>query len=190
LTQWSKGFALIAGTLLLASALGSCLIATGDSQLLTLPDPLLGIRLRLVVLALGLGEMLVALICLFGKPRVIQLVLVAWLTMNWAVYRLGLVWTNSDVRGSALGRLTDPLRLAELGVGRWGQWLPALLLTGALVLLLAHWRQPKTKETLSLKVACPGCGGHIAFPATKGVWKVACPHCGGGIRLNNLPRIA
>ena len=52
-TKWVRPFILSAGGILLAAAVIRFVIATGDAQVLPLPDPMLGIPLRYDVLTVG-----------------------------------------------------------------------------------------------------------------------------------------
>ena len=77
--DWIQYFILSAGVILLAAALTRFLIAAGNAQVLSLPDPMLGIPLRYAVLLVGGFELAVALICLFGKRLGLQIGWLAWL---------------------------------------------------------------------------------------------------------------
>jgi DNA-directed RNA polymerase subunit RPC12/RpoP len=54
------------------------------------------------------------------------------------------------------------------------------LFAGSSALLVWRWLAD-TKEFL--KIACPACGGHIAFPASGGGQQIDCPHCSARITL-------
>ncbi len=182
-------FVSFSGMCLLGAALIRFLIFTGHSQILDLPDPLLGIRIRSAVGILALIELAVGVFCLFGKSLGTRLTLLAWLTANWAVYRVGLFYLGCGVSCTAIGSLTDPLQLSRTWAGYVVMWLPAALMVGAYVGIVWVWIIQRKNQAKFRKVVCPGCGGHIEFPATGVHWKIACPHCGGGVRLKNLPQI-
>ncbi|MGA4645758.1 MauE/DoxX family redox-associated membrane protein, partial [Limisphaera sp. 4302-co] len=78
----------------------------------------------------GLVELVVAGVCLVGRRERLSLVLVGWLSGNFALYRLGLWWMGWKRPCGCLGHLTDALGvsptvadrvmigvLAYLGVG-------------------------------------------------------------------------
>jgi ribosomal protein S27E len=189
--KWIRDFALSVGALLLAAGLERFITAAGDSQVLVMADPLLGMPVRYAVLCVGGMEVLVGLVCLFGRPGGIQTLLLVWLMTNWAVYQAGRLFMGSNVRCACLDSMTDPLRLSGGWVAQVTALLPFYLLAGAYAVLVVTWMRQRTRRRQEyLKVACPGCGGHIEFP-TEGIeWKIDCPHCGGAIRLRNLSNIA
>ena len=115
--KWIRYFILSAGAILLAAALSRFLIAVGNAQVLALPEPMLGIPLRYAVLLVGGFELVVALICLFGRKTGLQLGWLAWLATNYAVYRIGLLTMDIHQQGTCIGSLTDPLNLARGTVG-------------------------------------------------------------------------
>src|ERR1043166_9400695 len=80
-----KPFIFLAGGILLTAALTRFLIAFGNAQVMSVPEPLLGIPLRYAVLLVGGFELAVALICLFGKRTGLQLGWLAWLGTNYVV---------------------------------------------------------------------------------------------------------
>lgn len=178
-----------AGALLLAAALERFLLATGSSQILALPDAVLGIPVRTALLLVGALELLVALVCLLGKSPGTPATLLTWLLLSGAAYRVGLVYLGCSVRCTCLGRFADPLRLAGGGLADLVAVLPGFLLAGAGGVLVLTLRRQQTQDRTFLKVACPGCGGHIQFPAAGVDLKITCPHCGGGIRPQKLSPI-
>jgi hypothetical protein len=72
-----------AGGILLVAALVRFLMAAGQAQILTLPEPVLGMPFRFAVLLVGSFELIVALICLFGRRTGLQLGWLAWLNTNY-----------------------------------------------------------------------------------------------------------
>ena len=86
-----KLFIYSAGGILFVAALIRFLIAAGGAQVLASPEPLIGIPLRYAVLTVGAFELLVALICLFGKHLLFQIGWLAWLSADFLVYRIGLL---------------------------------------------------------------------------------------------------
>lgn len=183
-----------AGAILLAAALIRFLIAAGDAQVLALADPLLGIPLRYAVLLVGIAELAVAGICLFGKNPGLQLSWVAWLSFNCVIVRIGLYWMNVHVQGTCLGSLTDPLQIAQGIPGLLAQILPILLLIGSGSLLFRSWRTAskarkagqntsRQPEADYARMTCSSCGGHIAFSVKNLGQAIPCPHCKASITL-------
>lgn len=199
--KWTKLFIASAGSILLAAALIRFIIAAGNAQIMTLPEPMLGIPLRLAVLMVGGIELAVALICLFGKQIRVQAGLVAWLSTNFIVFWIGLVWMNYHLQATCIGSLTDPLHFSGGMIGFAIQLLPFGLLAGSYVALLQPWFAgkfksnqilPERKDTQAmgagvlvrfLKISCPACHEHVEFPTNRLGEKIPCPHCQAPIIL-------
>lgn len=64
----------------------------GHVELLMVADPIAGITLRWLLLAVGVLELVIAGVCLFSRNKRLATLLVAWLATNFLVYRLGLWW--------------------------------------------------------------------------------------------------
>ena len=137
---WLGYFILSAGGILLAGALVRFLIAAGNAQVLALPEPLLpGLPLRYAVLAIGAVELVVALICLFGKRIGRQLGWLAGLATIYVVFWVALVWQHCAPQGTCIGSLTDPLRLARGTTGLIIQFIPVYLLLGSYTAVIWLW---------------------------------------------------
>jgi hypothetical protein len=187
-TKWLKPFIHSAGGILLAAALLRFVIVAGNAQVLLAPEPLLGIPLRYAVLMVGGFELVVALICLFGRRVGFQIGGLAWLATNFAVFWIGLFWMHCRLQGTCLGSLTDPLHLSRGEAGHIIAFIPLYLLVGSYAALAWFWVDQKTvrlrKPALeSLKISCVSCGGHIEFPANAVGRKIQCPHCAKNITL-------
>lgn len=173
--NWVRHFIRCAGGLLLAAALTRFLIAISSAQSLALPDPVLGIPLRLAVLLAGALELGAALFCLFGSRTRLQIAALVWLATNLVVYHVGLYWMKVHPQGTFLGSLTDPLHLAGTKMGLVVRVLPVVFVVGSYATAISVWRGARRKQFL--KMSCPGCGGHIKFAFQNLGQKVSCPHC-------------
>ena len=179
-----KLFIYSAGAILLAAALERLLVAAGHSAILALPDPMLGIELCLSVLLVGGIELIVALICLFGRQTGLQLGCLAWLTTNYAIYRMALPILGLHHQASCIGRLTDPLELTGGTLGVIAELWPICLLLGSYAAACGLWRAGrKAKAAQFLKMSCPACGIHIRFDEANLGQKVDCPYCRKTITL-------
>jgi hypothetical protein len=81
--------------------------AFGDVKLLTVADPIVGIQFGHLMFAVGLAEIVIALVCFFSKRHTLALALVAWLATNFVVYRLDVSWVGWKKPCSCLGNRTD-----------------------------------------------------------------------------------
>ena len=179
----------------MAAALIRFLIAAGNAQVLALPEPMLGIPLRYAVLLVGGLELVVALVCLFGKRVGLQIGWLAWLATNFLVFWIGLVWQHFSPQGTCIGSLTDPLRVYHGTTGYVLQFLPFGLVLGSYAAAVSFWfsadaRTARLAEARQrdataglMKMFCPACGGHVKFPAQNIGQQIPCPHCQAAITL-------
>jgi hypothetical protein len=128
--KWIRYFISAAGGILLVAALGRFLVAFGNAQVLSLPEPVLGIPLRYAVLLVGLIELAAAWLCLFGKRISLQAGCVAWLGLNYVVYRVGAHSMDVHHQATAIGGLTDPLHFMRGFAGMVARFAPVCLLVG------------------------------------------------------------
>jgi predicted RNA-binding Zn-ribbon protein involved in translation (DUF1610 family) len=173
--MWSAGF------ILLIAALNRFLIATGTARSLFVPEPLVGIPLRYAVILVGVLELVVGLICLFGKRLGPQLGWLIWLSFDYVVYRAALFYLHCDPQTTCLGGPTDPLHLSRTILAPILPFLPFYLLVGSCAAAL--WLWSLGRESKYLKMSCPSCGVHIKFLARRLGEKTACPQCRTAITL-------
>jgi len=180
----TKLFIHSAGAILLAAALERLLIAHGVAQSLSLPEPAMGIPLRYAVLLVGGFELVVAMICLFGRQAGLQLGWLAWLATNYAVYRIGLFAMSCHPQATCIGILTDPLHLARGTMGIIVGIMPLYLLLGSYAAVIWLWLEGRrAKATKFLKMSCPACGVHLRFDDRNLGQKIPCPQCQKSITL-------
>jgi hypothetical protein len=122
------------------------LVAAGNAPILLLPEPVLGIPLRYAVLLVGGFEMIVALICLFGKRVGLQVGWLAWLATNYLVYRIGLLTMHIHPQATCVGSLTDPLHLTPGVTGFMLGMLPVYLLLGSYAAVIWLWMEGQERE--------------------------------------------
>jgi predicted RNA-binding Zn-ribbon protein involved in translation (DUF1610 family) len=183
-----KFFIYSSAAIMLAAALERFIVAAGNAEILSAPELVLGIPIRSVTLAVGAAEMLVALICFFGKNTHLQTSWLAWMCFNYWVYRIGLFVMHRHPQTTGIGRLTDPLHLANGGPGILTMVAPVYLLLGSLIAWLWLWSNQRRYRremtaTESVKMACPACGVHIRFDVRNLGQKIPCPQCQKTITL-------
>jgi len=103
--------------------------AFGQAKMLHLRDPILGLRFGHLMLGLAVAELTIASVCLFSGRRKLSLVLVAWMSTNFAVYRVGLWLIGWHHPCACLGNLTDALHISA----DTGESLVKMLLTYLLI---------------------------------------------------------
>src|SRR6187397_2652616 len=107
--KWVQNFICCAGVVLLVAALFRFVIAAGNAPALAMPDPMFGIPLRDSVWIVGVLELAVALLCLFGRNTSLQIACLTWLVTNFFVICISAFWMGLHPQGTCIGGLTDPL---------------------------------------------------------------------------------
>lgn len=117
--------------------------AFGDVKLLTVADPIVGISFKHLMLAVGVVEIAVALVCSFNNRQTLAFGLVAWISTNFVVYRLGLWWMNWKRPCGCLGNLTDALNISPQAADNIMKLVLAYLFIGSYGFLFWEWRQKR-----------------------------------------------
>jgi hypothetical protein len=134
--------------------------------------------------------------CLLGKKPGLQLGLVAWVSVNFAVYLGGLIWLREADLFTViqLGGVAKAFKVTAKTAGFGAIACFSYLFAGSVVLLcVARLRKTATSAKSSEKaselgkMSCLHCAGHIAFPLTRLGEKLACPHCSKSIQLERAP---
>jgi len=136
----AKLFTLSAGAILAITGIAKIWSGLGNSKFLAVIDPIFGIKFGQLMLAVGLAEIVIALVCFFSKRQTLALALVAWMATNFVVYRLGLWWMKWHRPCNCLGNLTDALHLSPQTADNIMKVLLAYLLIGSYGLLFLDWR--------------------------------------------------
>jgi hypothetical protein len=151
---------------------------------LAMPEPLLGLSIRYAVLLVGGVELVVALICLFGRRRGLQLGWLVWAAVNYLVYWIAIFMMRRHPQTTCIGSLTDPLQLSRGTPGIIIGLLPFYLLLGSCVAIIwLWWASRRVKAAKSHKMSCPACGVHIRFDDRNLGQKISCPQCRAAITL-------
>jgi len=181
--HWIKFFFSAAGTILLFAAIERFLIASGNSPILSLPDPALGISLRYSILITGLIEFAVATVCLSNRSAYFKAGWLAWCITNYFIFKINVLRMYCSPQATCIGNLTDPLQISRGYYGRVTTLLPLLLAAGSYAALASFWiirrkrRPDATGQPEFTKMSCVLCNGHIEFPTYALGQKISCPHC-------------
>ncbi len=192
--KWLRHFVLSAGGILLAAALSRFLIAAGNAQVLSMPEPLLGIPLRYAVLFVGSLELSAALICLFGRQLGYQIMWLAWLSTNFIFLWIVLFYLHCPPQGTCIGSLTEPLFFGQRAWEYGFAFIPCCLALGSYAAAIWYFfkiGQSGKNSTApdrglligTVKMSCPACGVHIKFARQNIGQKISCPHCQVNISL-------
>ena len=136
----AKWFFLSAGAILATTGIAKIWSGLGNSKFLAVVDPIIGVKFGQLMLAVGLAEIAVALVCFFSKRQTLALGLVAWMSTNFVVYRLGLWWMDWHRPCNCLGNLTDALHISPQVADNIMKVVLAYLLIVSYGLLLWQWR--------------------------------------------------
>ncbi len=142
--SFPKWFVLISGAVLALTGIAKIWSGLGNSKLLAVVDPIVGIKFGQLMLGLGVAEIVIALVCFFSKREMLALGLVAWLSTNFVVYRLGLWWMNWKSPCGCLGNLTDALHISPQTADNIMKMVLAYLLIGSYGLLIWQWRRGRS----------------------------------------------
>jgi len=134
---------LSSGVILALTGIAKVWSGLGSSKFLAVVDPIIGIKFGHLMLAVGVAEIAIALVCFFSKRQTLALGLVAWMSTNFVVYRLGLWWTDWHRPCNCLGNLTDALHLSPQTADNIMKVLLAYLLIGCYGLLVWRWKQER-----------------------------------------------
>ena len=125
----------------MVTSVAKLISASGSARILQYPDPVFYISFRHVFWIVGGLELLVALVCFFGKRMGLQAGLVAWLASTFMAYRLNLVWVGWHKPCSCLGNLTDTLHISPQTADTAMKIVLGYLLLGSYAALFWLWKQ-------------------------------------------------
>jgi len=169
------------GLILVAASLMLFLANFSSAELSTPKDPIFQISLRVLFWASGIVLLCVGVFCLFSDSLVVPAAWMAWISINFWIYKFGLKWNDTPRFDGVLGTLPETFGLARSTV-EWGVCVAfSFILLASIMILVANFLgRQKAKEinaAAAIKIACNHCGGHIAFPNTRTGEQIPCPHC-------------
>jgi len=112
------------------------------------------------MLAVGIVELAVTWICLFGQRLHLKAILVAWLASSFAVYRIGLIAVDYQKPCSCLGNVTDALGIPPTVASAIAQAILVYLLLSSYAALLWFRQQNRAGSTDSVAKSGIGTGAH------------------------------
>jgi len=141
LAEW---FTLTAGASLALTGMAKVWSSLGNSKFLAVVDPIVGVGFGRLMLTIGMAEIVIALVCFSSKRQTLAVGLVAWLSTNFVVYRLGLWWIGWKKPCNCLGNLTDALHISPELADNIMKLVLAYLLIGSYALLFWKWQQARS----------------------------------------------
>jgi len=177
-------FAPVAGGVLLFLGLANVLGSYSALQALTIPDPVLNVPFRRIMLAVGMLQLAVSFILLFTNRKSPGLGLTICVSANFLVYRIAL-WTMGWRYSS--GFLFDPLGLSMRTTDAVMSLASAILLGGSCAVF---WMERRTRLAIEFqKMFCPSCGGHVRFATQNLGRQINCPHCKAALTLRKAENL-
>jgi hypothetical protein len=116
------------------------LSVAGTARILNVEDPLVGIRFRYLLLAVGMVELGIAVVCLARRWQTPAILLVAWLATGFLFYRLGLWLTHWHRPCTCLGNLAGALHLSDQMADNVMKGVLVYLLVGSYLALALRYR--------------------------------------------------
>jgi hypothetical protein len=132
-----------AALILLITGAAKVWAAFGNAKLLGIADPIGGLKFGQLILAVGVVEIIIALLCFISWRPALSLGLVAWLSTNFMFYRISLQWVGWHKPCNCLGNLTDGLHISPQTADMAMKIVLAYLLLGSYASLFWLWRQKR-----------------------------------------------
>jgi hypothetical protein len=142
-------FCFSAGVILAVTGIAKIGSALEGPRIMTSTDPVFGLQLGHLMLAVGILELLVAGICMLKKSGMLRVVLIAWLATNLIMYRLTLWWMNTTPPCGCLGNLTDALHIPPQAADTAMKTILAYLLIGSYATLFWLWKEKRKASFVS-----------------------------------------
>lgn len=136
-------FNLSAGVILFITGVGKLWSALGNALILEHIDPILNLQFAHLMVAAGVVELIVAIICFFSRLQMLASSLIAWLATSFLVYRMGLWWIGWHRPCACLGNFADALHISPQVVDMAMKIILAYLVVGSYGSIFWLWRQRK-----------------------------------------------
>jgi|WetSurMetagenome_2_1015567.scaffolds.fasta_scaffold368517_2 hypothetical protein len=120
-----------AGVALSTTAVGKLLSAIGPSRALDIPDPVVGVPFRQLLVLVGLVELAIAFFCLFTDNGRFSLLALAWVATNFLLYRLTLWFAGWHHPCACMGSLAGMLHLSDRAADNIMKGMLVYLLLGS-----------------------------------------------------------
>lgn len=136
-----RGFLYSAGFILLLSGSAKVISSWGQSRILTLPDPVIGLAFRWVFLIVGIAEWTIASYCILSNQIRRSIGCLAWLSTAFLLYRIGLAAVKYHGHCTCLGTLTATLHISEQTADTVMKYAFGYLLLGSYLALFCNLKQ-------------------------------------------------
>lgn len=149
MTKAHRYFILTSGAILGITAMAKLVSIFSKAPLMLLPDPLVGLSFRYLLLLAGLAELAVAYLCFFTRSAKRNVLLIAWLSTTFLSYRAGLWFIHWHRPCHCLGDLTEMLHISPGMADNLMKFVLLYLLVGSYASLFWMWiqSQPRPEES-------------------------------------------
>ena len=131
------------GALLLTASTAKIVSSFGNASILQTCDPVTGFHFLNLFRIVATIELIIALVCFFGKQSMLSVGLVAWLSSSFLAYRIFLKLAGYHRPCSCMGNLTDALHIPPQTADTAMKIILAYLLLGSYAALFWLWRQKR-----------------------------------------------
>jgi hypothetical protein len=149
-----RWFNLTAGVILFITGAAKVWSAFGTDRILNYPDPVFDVSFGHLMFIVGIIELIISGLCLSNKCSRYATILVACISTNFLIYRIGLWLVDWRHPCRCLGNLTEVLHISPQTASIALKVALAYLLIGSYFTLLAPWMVNRRKikfETQSFK---------------------------------------
>lgn len=136
-----------AGILLAVTALAKLTSSFGTDRILDYPDPVFLLKNRHVFVILGVMELIVSFYCFLSNNQKTQASIIAIVSSNILLYRLGVYWLGYKGLCPCLGSMSSVLHVSPRVFDTALQIIMAYLLIGGYALLIYLWRVGKKTDS-------------------------------------------
>ena len=148
--KFNRYFLLTAGVILGVTAIAKIGALFSSAPLMLLPDPLIGLSFRHLLLLAGLLELAIACLCFLDKNIKRNVLLVAWMSTGFLAYRAGLWLIGWHRPCHCLGDLTEMLRMSPEVTDDIMKSILLYLLVGSYVAVFWTWKQARKMPSSSV----------------------------------------
>ena len=141
-----KFFVRSSGVLLFITALAKIISAFGIQPILARTDPILIISYRNLFWSVGGIELVVAAFCLLQNRMLVNLGLIAWISSEVLVYRLGLWLIGWKLPCVCLGSMTGAIHIPQNVAALIMRCVLSYLAIGSFYILYRLWRQDERRS--------------------------------------------
>lgn len=142
----TKLFVFSAGCIFLVTGLAKIISTFGKAGILEIPDPVLGITVRHLMLLAGLVELGISFTTIVPTLQRLTLYLTAWMATLFLFYRIGLRLVHWHGGCPCLGHVTDALHISPATAGLLAKGLFAYLFVGSYTTIGLLFMQTRKRD--------------------------------------------